>query len=62
MTGAINLYRIHETKYPFPKKCSITGALCEDGFDCRQCNVLLAEMMGRNIALHMEDIRRKVNE
>ena len=62
MRTAHDLYRIHETNYPFPHKCSITGASCEVGFDCRQCNVLLAEMMGRNIALHMEGIRKKVDE
>lgn len=33
------------------KLCSITMRRCDDDFDCRQCNVMLAEMLGRQMAL-----------
>ena len=28
--------------------CSITNARCDDEFDCRKCNVMLAVMLGRH--------------
>lgn len=59
---AKNLYRITE-EVPLTmdlnrvsscgevKLCSVTMTRCDDEFDCRKCNIMLAEMLGRQLAL-----------
>lgn len=40
------------------KLCSITMTRCDDEFDCRKCNIMMAEMLGRQMSL-LYDKREK---